>query len=188
VSPIVDKAESMTTARIYGVPIIGDVDEHRVYAGLRRGAVVVAQDAAEAFAARDRCSGIDVLVGRRRDRGEQPVVEALVVALEMVVLDELRDRDADVALTERNELVEALRLDGEHEAFRDGVQVGASGRELEALDAGGAEDRAERVGEQRVAVMVRSKNCSGATDIFGDPTRVEPGAAGFHPTTASRKA
>jgi hypothetical protein len=35
-----------------------------------------------AFAARDRCSGIDVLVGRRRDRGEQPVVEALVVALE----------------------------------------------------------------------------------------------------------
>jgi hypothetical protein len=48
-SPIVDKAASRTTARIYGVPIIGDVDEHRVYAGLRRGAVVVAQDAAEAF-------------------------------------------------------------------------------------------------------------------------------------------
>jgi hypothetical protein len=32
-----------------------------------------------------------------------------------------------------------------------------------------------------------SKNCSGTTDIFGDPTRAEPGAAGFHPTTASRK-
>jgi hypothetical protein len=43
------------------------------------------------------------------------------------VLDELRDREAEVAFTERNELVEALRLDGEHEAFRDGVQVGASG-------------------------------------------------------------
>jgi hypothetical protein len=34
----------------------------------------------------------------------------------------------------------------------------------------------------------RSKNCSGATDIFGDLTRAEPGAAGLHPTTASRKA
>ncbi|MBC7974972.1 MAG: hypothetical protein H7138_08305 [Myxococcales bacterium] len=41
-SPSVDKAASMTTARVYGVPIIGDVDEHRVYAGRRRGAVVVA--------------------------------------------------------------------------------------------------------------------------------------------------
>jgi hypothetical protein len=40
----------------------------------------------------------------------------------MVVLDELRDRDAEVAFTERNELVEALRLDGEHEAFRDCVR------------------------------------------------------------------
>ena len=58
-----------------------------------------------------------------------------------------------MALTEWNELVEALRFDGEHEAFRDGVQVGASSWELEALDAGGAEGRAERVGEQRVAVM-----------------------------------
>jgi hypothetical protein len=82
----------MTTAQIYGAPIIGDVDEHRCAPALRRGAVVVAQDAAEAFVARDRCSGIDVLVGRRRDRGDQPDVEALVVALEMVVLDELRDR------------------------------------------------------------------------------------------------
>jgi hypothetical protein len=34
----------------------------------------------------------------------------LVVALEIVVLDELHDGKAAVALTERNELVEALRL------------------------------------------------------------------------------
>ncbi|MEO7736324.1 MAG: hypothetical protein ABIY55_35530 [Kofleriaceae bacterium] len=51
------------------------------------------------FASRDRCRGTDVLVGRNRDRGEQPVFEALVVALEMVVLEELRDLDVEVALT-----------------------------------------------------------------------------------------
>jgi hypothetical protein len=111
----------MTTAQIYGAPIIGDVDDHRLCVGLCRGSIVVAQDAAKAFTPRDRCSGIDVLVGRRWDRGDQPVVEALVVALEMVVLDELRDRDTQMALTERNELVEAFGLDRQHEAFRDGI-------------------------------------------------------------------
>ena len=36
--------------------------------------------------------------------GDQPVVEALVVALEMVVLDELRDGKAEVTFTERKSL------------------------------------------------------------------------------------
>lgn len=49
-----------------------------------------------------------------------------MVAFEMVVIDELRDRDAKVALTKWYELVEALRSDGEHETFREGVRVGAS--------------------------------------------------------------
>ena len=78
---------------------------------LRREAVVVAQDAAGGFATRDRCRGIGVLVRRSGDRGDQPVVEALMVALEMVVLDELRDREAEVALAKRNELVQALGFD-----------------------------------------------------------------------------
>jgi hypothetical protein len=38
-------------------------------------------------------------------------VEASVVALEVVVLNELGDREAEVALTERNELVEALGVE-----------------------------------------------------------------------------
>ena len=62
--------------------IIGDVDDHRVRAGLRRRAVVVAQAAAKTFATRDRRSGIGVVVGRRRDCGDQSVVEALVIALD----------------------------------------------------------------------------------------------------------
>ena len=56
----------------------------------------------------------------------KPVVEALVVALEMVVLDELRDRDAEVALTERNELVEALRLDTRAAARSRGSATGGA--------------------------------------------------------------
>jgi hypothetical protein len=73
--------------------------------GSRHGAVVIAQQTAEAFATRDRPSGIGVVIGRRDD---QAVVEALVIALAVIVLDELRDREAEVAFTERNELVEAL--------------------------------------------------------------------------------
>jgi hypothetical protein len=75
--------------------------------GSRRGAVV-AQEATEAFATRDWPIRVGVVVDRRCDRGDPSIVEALVVSLEMVVLDELRDREAEVALTERNELVQAL--------------------------------------------------------------------------------
>ena len=53
-----------------------------------------------------------------------------MVALEMIVLDELRDRDVEVALSERNVLVEALGLDREHEAFSHGIQVGVCGGSL----------------------------------------------------------
>jgi hypothetical protein len=76
-----------------------------------------------------------------------------MVALEMIVRDELRDRQAEVALAERNTLVDTFTFDREHEAFRKCVQVRAVSRVLEAFDTGGAEDRAERLGEQRVAVM-----------------------------------
>ena len=115
----------------------------------------MAQEAAEALSTRDRSRGICVLVSRRRRRSDQPVVEALVVALEMVVRDELRDRKAEMALTERNELVEAFALDREYEALRKGVQIGAACWELEALDTCGAEDRAEPLGEQRSRSWIR---------------------------------
>ena len=64
-----------------------------------------------------RCSRISVVVGRRDDRGEQPIVEALVIALEMVMRDKLRDREAEVALAERNELVQSLFLNREYESL-----------------------------------------------------------------------
>jgi hypothetical protein len=55
------------------------------------------QDAAETFATRNRRSRIGVLVGCHRDRRDQPIVQSLVIAFEVVVLDELRDREAKVA-------------------------------------------------------------------------------------------
>ena len=85
---------------------------------LRCAAVVVVQDAAETFATRNRRSRVGVLVGRPRDGRDQPIVQPLVIAFEVVVLDELRDREAKVALTEGNELAQALGLDREYKAFR----------------------------------------------------------------------
>jgi hypothetical protein len=67
----------------------------------------------------------------------------------------LADRQAEVVLSEGDELAQALGLDGQHETLCERVEVGAEGRELEARDACGAENGAERLGEQRVAVVVR---------------------------------
>ena len=54
----------------------------------------------------------------RRGGLEQSVAHALMVSFVMVVFDELRDREAKVALTEGNELAQALGLDREYKAFR----------------------------------------------------------------------
>lgn len=51
--------------------IIVDVHDHRARWSRRRP-VVIAQDATQALATRDRYSRIGVLVDRRRDRGDQP--------------------------------------------------------------------------------------------------------------------
>ena len=51
---------------------------------LRRAPVVVAQQSAEAFASSNR----RVVVARLRQRDEQPIVEALAVAIKMIVGDE----------------------------------------------------------------------------------------------------
>jgi hypothetical protein len=105
--------------RWYGAEGHRNLRDHPKVGWLRRAAVVAVQDAAETLATRNRRSSrIGALVGRHGDRRDQPIVETLVVALAVVVLDELRDREAKVALTEGNELAQALGLDREHEAFR----------------------------------------------------------------------
>jgi TPR repeat protein len=65
---------------------------------LRRRATVVIQEAAESLTALDRRSKIGVVVGRRGDRCDQPVVEALVICARndthlLGDLDELQSAD-----------------------------------------------------------------------------------------------
>lgn len=99
--------------------------------GLRRAAVVVAQHAAETFATRNRRSRIGVIVDRHRhrDRRDQPIVEALVVAFEVVVLDELEDRETEVALAKGtslsrySDLMESTKRSAN--AFRLGLRAGS---------------------------------------------------------------
>ena len=56
---------------------------------------------------------------------DQLVLKALVVALAVIVLEELRDRPAEMTFAERDHPVQALVLDRAHEAFRVGICMGA---------------------------------------------------------------
>ena len=96
----------------------------RLTSGCRGAAVIKVQQTSKTLATRDRRGGRCVVVDRRSRRRDQPVVEALVVALEMVVLDELGDRESKVAFAERDQLAQALRLDGQDEALRERVEFG----------------------------------------------------------------
>jgi hypothetical protein len=75
------------------------------------------------------------------------VVQTLVVSFEMVVLDELPHRPAKMPLAKRNELVQALRLDRQHEPLRVRIQVGTPCRQLDALDSRCAKDVAKLFSE-----------------------------------------
>ena len=61
-------------------------------------------------------------LGRWPRSFEQLVVASLVIPLSMVVLDVLVDDEAEVALAERNDPVEALFFDGPHEPL--GIVIG----------------------------------------------------------------
>jgi hypothetical protein len=81
----------------------------------------------------------------------QPTVEALVVALKMIVSNEFSDGVPQMSLTEEHELVRTLALDRQDEPFGVGVQVRAVRRQLDTLDASSAEQVTELASEQRIA-------------------------------------
>lgn len=81
------------------------------------------------------------------------VVEALMVALKVVVRDELGDGEAEVSFPEQHEPVEALRLDRQDEPFGESVQVRAVGWQLQAFHASPSKKLSELVGEQRIAIV-----------------------------------
>jgi hypothetical protein len=78
--------------------------------------MVEVEQSTEPFAVRDRARGV-VLRMPRRD--EQPVSDALVIPLSVVVLDEFGDEAFQVSLTQRYDAIKTLTPDGGDEALSD---------------------------------------------------------------------
>jgi hypothetical protein len=87
----------------------------------RRLSFAKVEQSAQPCAAADATS--DCRRGGRREWDE--IAEALVIALGMVMRDELANDDAEVALAERDDVTKAFLLDGSHEAFREGIEIGS---------------------------------------------------------------
>src|SRR5215471_19342987 len=68
-------------------------------------------------------------------RADQPVTEALVIAFNMVMTDELGRSLSNRVLAEQNQPFEARLLNRPHESFRVGVQIGAPRRNLDRRNA-----------------------------------------------------
>ena len=86
-------------------------------------------------------------------RHDQPVAKPLVVPLKMIMRDKFVNRLAQRAFTEQDHSLQTRFLNRPYEAFRVGVQIRRTWRELHALDSG-ATKRAQKLrGVQRIAVM-----------------------------------
>lgn len=77
-------------------------------------------------------------------RLDELVVDSLVMPLAVVVLDVLSDDSPEMALAERNDVVEAFAADAANEALGEGVEVGALGRKPQGFNPGVAQDDSER--------------------------------------------
>jgi hypothetical protein len=86
---------------------------------------VKGEDATEPLSSPDAAEGRGRIAGREGD----DVAEALVVALGVVVLNELADDAAQMTFAERDDVSQALLLDRANEAFRVSVQVRAARRQ-----------------------------------------------------------
>src|SRR5262249_43001107 len=116
--------------------------------GLRRATVVEVQHPAQPLSTQHRAIAVRGL-GRPDD---QPIVESLMVALDVVVRRELRYRPSQVAFAE-GMVFHKHRLDRQHEPLRVRIQVGTSRGQLEALDARSPQQGVELPREQRVAIV-----------------------------------
>jgi hypothetical protein len=61
---------------------------------------------------------------------DKPILESLVIPLEMVVIDEFLECPSKVALAERHHSIEALVFDRPYESFGIGVRIGRLKRRL----------------------------------------------------------
>ena len=109
------------------------VDHH---ASSRRASVIIEEPAKTLTTA----NAADLL--HRGCAVDQFVTKALVIALTVVVLDELRDRPAEMTFAERDHPVQALVLDRAHKAFGVGIRIGRLIRRLHHADPRFAQPRA----------------------------------------------
>ena len=72
--------------------------------------------------------------GLRRDFN-WPVIQPLVGSFVVIVGDELSARSLEMALAQRYDPIETLRLDREDEPLREGIQIGAPRRQADDLHA-----------------------------------------------------
>ena len=79
--------------------------------------------------------------------------EPLMIAFVLMVGQKLLERVAQGTFAKENQLIETLILDGTDPAFREGVEVGGLGRELQGFNVSSQEAGREGLGELGVAVV-----------------------------------
>src|SRR5664279_3820952 len=123
-----------------------------IHRGSSRGLpIVVVQQSPEARPTGDLA--ICPVVIRRTDVPDELATNALVESLGHVVLDEFLDQEAQMSLTKNHEVVETLVLDCLHKPLGVRIAIWALRRDLHALHAPSFENRDERLGEQRIAIV-----------------------------------
>jgi hypothetical protein len=118
-----------------------------------RGTIVILQQSTEPL------TRLNAVVARRlgRSRRDQLIVQALMVALMMIVLDEFVDSSPERPFTDENHPVQTGFLDRPDEPLRERVEIRRTGRQADHLHAGGGERLAERQGEQRIASWIKKR-------------------------------
>ena len=104
---------------------------------LRRWSVVVLQQATEPLTRQDAAVADDL----SRHRHDQLIAQALMVALVMIMLDELADGSPERLFTDENHPVQAGFLDRPYEALRVRIEIRGTGRQADHLHACGGECR-----------------------------------------------
>src|SRR5580700_7900556 len=118
---------------------------------------------------------VDATDGRGRMAGGEgdDVVQALVVALGMVMVHELAHDGAQMTLAERNDVAEALVLDRANEPLGVGVEVRAFRRQAQQLHARGSQEvpevrRVERITIDDQVPEARQRARRGVGEVAGD--------------------
>ena len=88
-----------------------------------------------------------------------------MIALGVVVRDELANDDTEMALAERDDVPKAFLLDGANEAFREGIEIRAPRRQSHQRDPRGSQQALELRCVQRVSIDDQVAEASQRADL-----------------------